>query len=718
MSNHPPARMTPRSLALASAVLMAAPAGAQSESLLASLRGQRPDATSQARAELDACRAARCPDAGRLGLLAGVLTLADGDAAGAVGLLEASQPPESLTAFHEWYLGQALAWAGRVAEAVPHLERARAQGPAWLAARAKVRLAELWLDLGQPAKARPTFEAAAKARADAQTLLSRGLAREGTGDARGAVDDFTALALRFPTHPHATIALAHRDALKAPALTPAQQFARARALLAAGDSARCLRELDGLTPTGLDAATVALVQGEALLAQQRTGEGLAALDRAEAGAAPVAAGAVMARARHLMRAGDHHRARAAFETVDARWPTTTLADEAGYLAAWLAMRDGDQDEAISAFAAFERRHPASQRRDEARWFRAETMLRAGRYADARALLKTLAGDFPRSSLVPQARYWATRAAQLGAADGTKPVDVVAEYRALAKASPGSYYARLAVERLREAHVRVDPLFARIPSASLEPRMPPALTLAADLARAGLLRDAALETSAVVGHARGSDDAMQWGPWLQQMGDFGAAYTLAVKSLWGAAYGQQEPTALAMLYPRAWRADVVQWSTRHGLDPCFAWAIMRRESAFRPDVTSSADARGLMQLIQPTADGVADAMKSPRVHPVDLYSPDTNIRLATWHLADLFRRLGHPTLVAAAYNGGREAVTSWLDARGDQPLDRWVEEMPWKETRGYVKQVVADALLYRELYDGCGGDGRLPLGLPKRDAPTP
>ena len=197
--------------------------------------------------------------------------------------------------------------------------------------------------------------------------------------------------------------------------------------------------------------------------------------------------------------------------------------------------------------------------------------------------------------------------------------------------------------------------------------------------------------------------------MQALGDFGAAHTIAARHLWGAVYTQRAPEALSLMYPRAFRSSVETWALAHDVEPSLAWAIMRRESAFAPEVTSSADARGLMQIIPPTARSIALELKVPPADDAELYSPEWNIRLGTWYLRALTARLHHPTLVAAAYNGGPGSVARWAKERGEEQLDQWVEEIPFKETRGYVKQVTCDLFIYRQLYGG--NVQRLSLTIP-------
>ena len=154
-----------------------------------------------------------------------------------------------------------------------------------------------------------------------------------------------------------------------------------------------------------------------------------------------------------------------------------------------------------------------------------------------------------------------------------------------------------------------------------------------------------------------------------------------------------------MYPRAYQQTVEASAAQVGLDPFLAWAIMRRESGFRPDVVSSADARGLMQIIPPTAKAIALELKTTTPAPDDLYAPEINVRFGTWYLSALIDRMGHPALCAASYNAGPSAVSKWMAQRGLLPLDEWIEEIPYKETRGYVKQVTTDLFIYRQLYGG-------------------
>jgi soluble lytic murein transglycosylase len=326
-------------------------------------------------------------------------------------------------------------------------------------------------------------------------------------------------------------------------------------------------------------------------------------------------------------------------------------------------------------------------------------------ADARGTLRELLVRFPGTQLVAQARYWMARCAQLQGSGQ----EAAQGYKEVIPLFPGSFYAAVAAERLRE--LKEEPP-AGFPSPPKERKGDPPLkelALARALSEAGLLRDASEEVSWQIAHVRTAAQALLFGHALASLGEFGAAHSLAARQLWGAAYGSKEAEALALFYPRAFQLSVEANAKREALDPFLVWAIMRRESGYRSEVLSAANARGLMQLIPPTAAAIAKELALPSPNPDELFSPDLNIRMGSWYLAKLLERFRHPALVAAAYNAGPTAAVRWVKEKGDLPLDLFVEIIPFKETRGYVKQVVADYLTYHALYGG--SSPHLALSIP-------
>jgi len=744
-TNVKPGARTLRRLRLATGLwcLSSLTAAAQSPALLGEVRVHASNLAAKAQAELEACARppdnsltkGPCPELARLSLLTGVLWLSEGDAARAAAQLASVRSPRGLEAFHGWYLGEAQSWSGARPAALKTLLKAKARAPATLSRRLELRIAELQLELGQAARARPVLEAAASETPTAEALLSRALARIATGAEAEARKDLRTIVLRFPTHPHAAEALRRLSSEGPVRFSFEEQVLRAQALVAQSAPTEALRQLDEAEPTetgkelAAAQAKVALLRGQALLALGKEADAFTALELAASTGRPAtAAEAMMTKARRLMRAQKHAEARALMLSLDARYPENGNAPEAAYLGSWLSLTDGRYEQAIADFEGFEARHADSKKRDEGRWFRAWALYRLGRFADARATLRALMEDFPRSSLVAQASYWSTRLAQLGSlrADGSRggqdgglalasaPIDLPREYRDVVRSFPGTLYGVLSAERLRELKQPAPRPFAIAPQ-RMTVAPPASLSLALELARTGLLRDAADEVNRVVGAVRTADEALVMGHALHTVGEFGPAHGLAARWLWGQVYTAKKPEALALMYPRAYQATVEANASQVGLDPFLAWAIMRRESGFRPEVVSSADARGLMQIIPPTARAIASELKATTPAPDDLYAPEINVRFGTWYLSALLDRMGHPALCAASYNAGPSAVSRWVAQRGLLPLDEWIEEIPFKETRGYVKQVLADYVVYQQLYGDAEAAPGVALSLPSPKA---
>jgi len=162
-----------------------------------------------------------------------------------------------------------------------------------------------------------------------------------------------------------------------------------------------------------------------------------------------------------------------------------------------------------------------------------------------------------------------------------------------------------------------------------------------------------------------------------------------------AFNQGEDMRLyALRFPLAHRDDVVRDSRESGIDPAWAYAIIRAESAFTTDARSGANAYGLMQLLPGTAKQLSKSDNIAYGGTGDLYDPETNIALGTRYLGKVAARFdGSIWLGSAAYNAGPEAVDRWVNQRDSLDPDLFIETIPYKETREYVSRVLAFAVIY-------------------------
>jgi len=148
------------------------------------------------------------------------------------------------------------------------------------------------------------------------------------------------------------------------------------------------------------------------------------------------------------------------------------------------------------------------------------------------------------------------------------------------------------------------------------------------------------------------------------------------------------------FPLASQDGLVPQADAAGIDPSWAYGILRAESAWMTDARSGADARGLMQLLPETGALVARRNGMVWGGGDTLYDPATNIALGTRYLAQLAARFdGSPWLASAAYNAGPNRVDQWLAARGTLAPDLFIATIPFKETREYVARVMAFSVIY-------------------------
>ncbi len=157
------------------------------------------------------------------------------------------------------------------------------------------------------------------------------------------------------------------------------------------------------------------------------------------------------------------------------------------------------------------------------------------------------------------------------------------------------------------------------------------------------------------------------------------------------------------HPRAFARHVTRYAEGQDLNPYLVWSIMTVESGYNPDTVSHADARGLLQVIPKTGNKVAAAMREDNFGPYDLMTPDTSLRHGAWYFARLLDKFkGQEPLAIASYNGGPHNVQRWLTHKHDQPLDEFVEEIPFNEARRYTKRVLRYLGVFLRLYEGNKG----------------
>jgi soluble lytic murein transglycosylase len=142
-----------------------------------------------------------------------------------------------------------------------------------------------------------------------------------------------------------------------------------------------------------------------------------------------------------------------------------------------------------------------------------------------------------------------------------------------------------------------------------------------------------------------------------------------------------------------------------IDPSLILGLIRQESSFNENARSSANARGLMQILPGTGQQLARQAGIKRFTAKKLYQAETNITLGTVYLSSLLRRYGRVELALAAYNAGSSRADLWLNRFGNTDMAEFVEQIPFSETRGYIKQVLSNQALYALLVPSAAPENR-------------
>ncbi|HLM60024.1 MAG TPA: transglycosylase SLT domain-containing protein [Pyrinomonadaceae bacterium] len=158
---------------------------------------------------------------------------------------------------------------------------------------------------------------------------------------------------------------------------------------------------------------------------------------------------------------------------------------------------------------------------------------------------------------------------------------------------------------------------------------------------------------------------------------------------------------SVFYPLINWNEIKSWAKNRNLDAYQVAGLIRQESVFNPRAKSHANAYGLMQLLIPTARATAKKYgNSAVITGESLFQPALNIELGTAYMRDQLDKFGRIEYMAVAYNAGPGRVPQWR-ATLPPEIDEFVEEIPFRETKGYVQGVIRNSAQYRRLYDDNG-----------------
>ena len=156
--------------------------------------------------------------------------------------------------------------------------------------------------------------------------------------------------------------------------------------------------------------------------------------------------------------------------------------------------------------------------------------------------------------------------------------------------------------------------------------------------------------------------------------------------------------LKKIYKLEYSEYVYKYAKENNLDPYLIFAIIKNESNFKHNIESHVGATGLMQLMESTATEMANEIGENIETKEMLYNPETNIKIGTKYFAYLLKHYnGNQNLAIAAYNAGMGNVDKWIKEGIINEDGSNIENIPYKETNNYVRKIVRDYKIYKEIW---------------------
>lgn len=338
-------------------------------------------------------------------------------------------------------------------------------------------------------------------------------------------------------------------------------------------------------------------------------------------------------------------------------------------------RKGAVDEAVHLYENIIERYPSEK--EDALWGIGWTYFLAGEYRKATEIFSKLNTSFSD----PKYLYWKARSLEKAGEDSGKI------YAAIIEKDSGMYsfmsYIRMeGTPEQSKTKKHIKPV-ADTPVISRKINRIEALS---DL---DFSKEAISELIYTSKNTESMEDILYICSKLQELGEYRHLVRLALK----VRYREE---IYRFLYPYAYRETIEYLSKKYNLDPLLALSIIREESRFDPDARSVAGALGLMQLMPYTAYRLDNKLRLGIDNSRDILKVKNNLHFGIYYLSHLIKEFGSYTRAIAAYNAGEETVRKWLQKGNYRSPDEFIEDIPYSETRNYVKRVLSTFLAYKRI----------------------
>lgn len=331
------------------------------------------------------------------------------------------------------------------------------------------------------------------------------------------------------------------------------------------------------------------------------------------------------------------------------------------LSALSKRREGNSDEALKIYREVKTKYPAQA--EDSLWGIGWTYYRTGDYQKALNAFTDLHNTYGGSKYL----YWKAKCIEKTGGDAGHV------YKQLTR-KERDFYSIL-------AHIKIGRSPAKVKYEAYEPAINLSITERADiLMELGMKKDAAAELIHISRKTSNVDELVLLCSKLQGIGEYRKSINLMTRL-------PDREQAHDILYPLAYWPVIEEASARYGIDPFIVLSVAREESRFDPEARSVAGALGLMQIMPQTAYNLDRRLNLNITTTEHIYDVRININLGSYYLSSLFKEFGSLPIALAAYNAGEDVVRKWLKKDNYKSYDEFIEDIPYTETRNYVKRVI-------------------------------
>lgn len=307
------------------------------------------------------------------------------------------------------------------------------------------------------------------------------------------------------------------------------------------------------------------------------------------------------------------------------------------------------------------------------------------YENAEKIGKDFLNKFEQDSNRPMVMFWLGKIAERR----NEYDDYMSYYKSTIANYPDTYYAYRAYFAMK--HIKTSILNAYIKEQPVE--YPYKNISKSDV----IFKLAELHDYDILMEITNDDFIKSW--IYYQKGDYSHSMLVARDAM-EKIYPKPERTDLRwrLVYPIDYYEEIQKYAKSTANDPTLMLALVREESYFNPDAQSAVGARGLMQLMPATAKEISAHYGYGMTEENDLFKPDLNIKIGNSYYAQLRSMLNNLDISSiAAYNGGIGSIGRWQKNINYADTDEFVEQIPYSETKNYVKKVFRSYWNYLRIY---------------------